>query len=241
MVLVAGAVCPHPPLLVPEVAGDAGEVLAAVRAACAAALTRVLAQRPDVVVVVGDGPTTGELPASAGAGFGAFGVDVVVRPPGDGYHGDPLPLSLTVATWLLDRAGHRGARILVGLARDLAPDEAKRLGAALAGSAARVAVVAMGDGCARREESSPGWVDPRGRRYDDEVARAVAQADVEALGGLDPAAAAELWVAGRAAWQVLAGAATGRTAIAAVLHDSSAPLGVGYHVASWVPVTDGEQ
>ena len=52
-----------------------------------------------------------------------------------------------------------------------------------------------------------------------------------ALAALDPGLAAELAVAGRAPWQVLAAAACGDWA--ADLLYSDAPFGVAYHVAVW--------
>ncbi|MFD8069425.1 hypothetical protein ACFV3J_25735, partial [Streptomyces parvulus] len=51
--LVAAAVCPCPPLLVPEVAAGAAPELDAARAACADALGVLAAARADRLVVVG--------------------------------------------------------------------------------------------------------------------------------------------------------------------------------------------
>src|SRR5215469_16661147 len=60
-VLVAAAVCPHPPLLVPEVMGAAGlrpgGEMDAVRSACDAAVTGLAAAEPDLVVVIGGADT----------------------------------------------------------------------------------------------------------------------------------------------------------------------------------------
>ena len=53
--LVASAVCPCPPLLVPALAGAAAPELAELRAACAGALAVLAAARPDQLVVAGTG------------------------------------------------------------------------------------------------------------------------------------------------------------------------------------------
>ncbi|NUS24745.1 MAG: hypothetical protein HOV92_11070, partial [Streptomyces sp.] len=51
--LVAAAVCPCPPLLVPEVAAGAAPELDPARAACTDALGVLAAARPDRLVVIG--------------------------------------------------------------------------------------------------------------------------------------------------------------------------------------------
>ena len=74
--------------------------------------------------------------------------------------------------------------------------------------------------------------DPDAQEYDEEVAEALAAADARWLARLDPALDEQLVVAGRAAWQVLAGAAGGRRMHGRLLC-MSAPYGVTYLVASW--------
>ena len=82
------------------------------------------------------------------------------------------------------------------------------LGEKLAALAPRVALLVMGDGPGRRARGVPGAADPEADHYDDQVSAALAAADPGALAGLDPRHDQELFVAGRAAWQVLAGAAS---------------------------------
>ena len=82
-----------------------------------------------------------------------------------------------------------------------------RLGAELAALAPRVALLAMGDASARKVAGVHGAADPAAERYDAEVRAAFAAADPGRLARLDAALDGELMVAGRAAWQVLAGAA----------------------------------
>ena len=82
--MVAAAVCPHPPLLVPEIAAGAAAELDDLRAACDAAVTRLLAAQPDVIVVVGTGSVTGRTTTPCWGTFGPWGVPVEVafEPPG---------------------------------------------------------------------------------------------------------------------------------------------------------------
>jgi hypothetical protein len=79
--LVAAAVCPCPPLLVPEVAAGAAAELAELRAACADAIGVLAAARPDRLVVVGPAgqPGRGSHPQGATGSFAGFGVDLTVR------------------------------------------------------------------------------------------------------------------------------------------------------------------
>jgi hypothetical protein len=106
------------------------------------------------------------------------------------------------------------------------------LGAQIAAQAPRVAILAMGDGPARPAIGVPGVADPAAECYQAEVAAALAEADPARLARLDPGLDAELIVAGRAAWQVLAGAADGRRFYGR-LRFAAAPLGVSYLVSSW--------
>ena len=55
--------CPSPPLLVPELAAGAAAELDPLRAACREAVRRLLATRPDEVVVIGTGPGLARFPA----------------------------------------------------------------------------------------------------------------------------------------------------------------------------------
>jgi hypothetical protein len=222
-VLTAAAVCPHPPLLVPEVASGAAPELDRLRAACAEAVRRLVAAS-DAIVVVGSGPVTRDFGPDAAGSLRPYGVDVTV---GDGPA--VLPLALTIGRWLLGTrpAGHRA------VAPDAPAESCARLGAELGALAGRIGLLVMGDGSACRTERAPGYLDERAVGFDTGVARALAEADSEALAGLDPALAADLLAAGRAPWQVLAGAAREGRFAGELLADE-APYGVGYLVASWV-------
>src|SRR6185437_6910436 len=78
--LVAAAVCPCPPLLVPEVAAGAAPELDALRAACLDAIGVLAAARPDRLVVLGptDEAGSGPYPQGAIGSFRGFGVDLEV-------------------------------------------------------------------------------------------------------------------------------------------------------------------
>ena len=146
-----------------------------------------------------------------------------------------LPLSLTIGKWLLAEHGATQAAWW-GIASDAPPAECLQLGEKLAALAPRVALLAMGDGPARRARAAPHAADPEADRYDDQVAAALAAADPAALAALDPREDRPLEIAGRAAWQVLAGAAgdeQGRDAFDAELRYRGAPFEVSYVVASW--------
>ncbi|MET9918879.1 class III extradiol dioxygenase subunit B-like domain-containing protein [Streptomyces sp. NPDC006435] len=235
--LVAAAVCPCPPLLVPEVAAGAAPELDALRDACAEALGVLAAARPELLVVIGPADRAGRGPHPEGATgtFGDFGVDLGVRlgrdlaPAGAA----PLPPSLSVGAWLLARAEWAGVPVEgLGVGEPLETGRCADTGRMLADRAERVALLVLGDGSACRTLKAPGYLDERAEAFDAAAARALGAADPDALLALDEALAYELKAAGRAPWQVLAGAARGAGLDGRLLYDD-APYGVGYLVAAW--------
>ncbi|MFB7353632.1 class III extradiol dioxygenase subunit B-like domain-containing protein [Streptomyces gardneri] len=233
--LVAAAVCPSPPLLVPEVATGAAPELDAARTACADAVGLLAASRPDRLYVVGPAGAgaIGVFPAGSTGSFAGFGVDLSVR-LGDGPAADrPLPASLAVGAWLLGRADWADAPVEgLGVDEREAAEVCAATGRELAASADRVALLVMGDGSACRTVKAPGYLDERAAGFDAEAARALGAADVAELLALDEQLAYELKAAGRAPWQVLAGAAEGAGLEGRLLHED-APYGVEYIVAAW--------
>ncbi len=254
-VLVAAAVCPHPPLLVPAAMGAAGDSsrdhggsgrpgpvtssvimesgddarIPELRAACAAAVAGLAAARPGLMVIVGRADRTAVYESTAAGSLRDFGV-----PFSTGAGPPVLPLSLTVGVWLVrrfaavpaDGTGPRPWRPplspplsspsspsppwqlrLQAVAADMPTADCLRLGAELAALAPRVALLAMGDASARKAAGVHGAADLAAEGYDAEVRAAFAAADPGRLARLDAALDSELMVAGRAAWQVLAGAA----------------------------------
>jgi hypothetical protein len=226
-VLIAAAVCPHPPVLFPEVAQGAAAELDPLRAACDRAVALLVKSGADRLHVVGRGDSERRHGSDAGGDLTAYGVDVRVGPaPG------VLGLAATVGRRLAERAGTVPDGYLE-LPADTTPERAVELGRELAGEAERVALLVMGDGSARRDEHSPGYVDERAVPYDDAVAEALARADAPYLAGLTVDTARELMVAGRPAWQVLAGATEGAPFEGETIA-YEAPYGVGYLVATWI-------
>ncbi|ELS57014.1 class III extradiol dioxygenase subunit B-like domain-containing protein [Streptomyces viridochromogenes] len=235
--LAAAAVCPCPPLLVPQVAAGAAPELDAARAACTDALGVLAAARPDLLVVVGPAEESGRGTYAEGTpgSFRGFGVDIDVR-LGAERGARPqraLPSSLAVAAWLLERTGWSDAPIEgLGVGEPLEPERCIQAGRDIAARAERVALLVMGDASACRTLKAPGYLDARAAPFDASVARALGAADVAALKTLDVELARDLKASGRAPWQVLAGAAEDATLSGALLYED-APYGVGYMVATW--------
>jgi hypothetical protein len=219
------AFCPSPPLLHPAVAGRAQSDTAALRRACREAMEAVLAVRPEVVVVVGDGVPCGVRYGQGDAGdLRGFGVDVEIPFSGGVRPGSRrLPLAHLLGAWLLDEAGHAGPRLGVGPA-DLAD--------ALPALPGTVGILAMGDGSARRTLRAPGYLDPAAEPFDTAVATALAAGDAAALAALDAEEGRRLLAAGVPTWRAVGAVLAGRTATAR-LHLDDAPWGVGYLVADW--------
>lgn len=200
----------------PELASGAAPELDELRASCRTGVEALDRAGADVTYVVGgdSSPTARDL--------SPWGVDVGVDVP------EPLPIALLVGAWLT-----RGrSRSFVVVADDLEPRECAELGRELAASTERVALLVMGDGSARHSEKAPGYLDNRAAAYDESVARALGNADCDALLDIDPQLSRDLLAAGRPAWQVLAGAARGRSWQAQAT--TTVPYGVAYHVATWL-------
>jgi hypothetical protein len=229
--VVAAAVCPHPPLLIPELAAGAAFELDPLRAACFTAIDRLA--DADTLVIVGSGPATGtRYDASAAGSFGPYGAPgVTVGSPGTPV----LPLSLAIGAWLVEQS--KAADLLrtsITVAASATPAECLALGQELAHGNERIALLVMGDGSARRSDHAPVHLHPRAEIFDSTVAAALESADTETLAALDPDLAIELHAAGRAPWQVLAGA-TATAGLHGQLNYNAAPYGVGYFVATWTP------
>ncbi|MBC7633339.1 hypothetical protein [Aeromicrobium sp.] len=219
--IVAAAVCPHPPMLVPEVAAGAASELDDVRQACDEVVGALVALRPDRIVVLGSGAAGDDRDESAGGGFEAYGVELHA-----GGEGEGLPLSLTIGAWLLDRAGWEGPRTYsTGV-----PD--------IGGS---VAVLVMADGSVKRTVAAPGYLDERAEPFDSAIASALGTGDISVLAALDVALGDELGAAGtrplRTLGELVSAQIRSQTHegadIRANLRVDVAPLGVGYWVADW--------
>ena len=238
--LIAAALCPAPPLLARELTG-ADPVVPELRQACLDATVGLLSADPGLIAVVGvagesrswaaagqldltafapalAGRTWTRAEAGSGAGAGASGGAV------------SLPVSLGLGSMLLDQAGFTGRRALWSVTEADPPTRCAALGARLAGLADRVALLVMADGSARRTLKAPGYLDRRSEPFDAAVERAIRVGGLDELLVLEAELARELMATGRPAWQVLAGAASGKAATQIRYRD--APFGVFYLVAS---------
>jgi hypothetical protein len=211
----AVAFCPHPPLLVPEIASGASNEAELLRSACVDALARLLATGCTQLVIIG-----GESPARGLRGF---------APGVQGLPDADLPPSLAIGDWLLDRAGATPARRFVGVRPDGTPtSEWPALDE-------RTGLVVMGDGSARRSAKGPGYLDDRAEGFDDLVVSGLAAADVRVLADLDEVLAAELLVAGIGSWKAAARIIGGERRWQGEVLYADAPYGVTYVVACWLP------
>jgi hypothetical protein len=242
MAPVAAALLPHPPLLVPQLAGGAAPELDPLREACRHALAAVIAAA-HTVVLVGDGPAWAVAGPLATGSFAPYGAAVEVAlpsptalvPAGLPEPGriDELPLSLAVAAFLLQGLDERPAHLVAAtVPASLGPGAAAAIGRALALGAGPgpVGLVAMGDLSARRTDRAPGAFHPAAAAFDAQVAQAFRAGRPGDLLGLEPGLAADLLAGGRVPLQVLAGAFEGVPGVAGRVLYEDAPYGVGYLV-----------
>lgn len=218
------AFCPHPPLLVPDVAQGAAPELAELRAACRTAIRRVMTHGVQPLVI-GAGPRDAVHGPTARGSLAGYGVPVEIPLGSDGPGAVELPLSLTIGAWLLrDALGPECGAVGLQVCRgELDPpvDDAP------------VALLVMGDGSARRSTAAPGYLDERAARFDAAVADALKSGDASAL-GTDAGLGAELLAAGVPAWRAAGELLEAGSWDAELLYDD-APYGVGYFVAVWTP------
>ena len=226
--LTSAAICPAPPLLARELTG-ADPVAPDLRRACLEATAALVADGPDLIVVVGAAPETRVWPSNGKLDLTAYGPGLAT-PPG----GPPVPLALGLGGRLLDEAGYAGPRQLQSVSETEPVAACAALGARLASSAGRVALLAMADGSARRGLKAPGYLDGRSIPFDSEVERAVRAGDLAALLALDAELARELMATGRSSWQVLAAAMNGQRPATEIRYCDD-PFGVAYLVASLHP------
>jgi hypothetical protein len=238
--IVAAALCPAPPLLVRELTG-ARVVAADLRDACLASVAELVAAEPDVVAVVGAADRTARWSETAVLDLARYAPGPVIangqaqpreaaETAGTGRAGD-VPSALGVGAWLLGAGSGALSRVLQSVSVNEPVSRCASLGAELAGLRARVALLVMADGSARRGLKAPGYLDERSAGFDAMVQDAVAAGQLDALLAIDPALARDLMATGRPAWQVLAGALAGHRVSAEIRYRDD-PYGVAYLVAS---------
>jgi hypothetical protein len=234
--VLAAAVVPHPPILVPAIAAGTAGAAAPVLAACDDAVSALLGEAPEVVVCVGPGRTTTRHRPGAWGTLSGFGTNV----PAPGHHHvgrAHLPLSLTIGRWLLDRAGWEGQVIAQELASAATPEQCRQVATRLRGElTGRACWLVLGDGSSMRNLRSPHLHkdDRDAAAYDQSIAALLAAADLPGLAALDPADSDAVQAGGRPAWQVLAAAVDDHCSVVrSTVRFSGAPFGVGYVVANW--------
>jgi hypothetical protein len=221
-VISAVAFCPHPPLLVPDVARGAAPELDDLRAACRTAIRR-FAHPGARLVVVGAGAEWRQFGPTTRGSLAGYGVPVEIPLGSDEPGPVELPLALTIGAWLLRDAlgadcGAIGHAVGPGDGRLPSVDD-------------DVTLLVMGDGSARRSTSAPGYFDERAAAFDGAVVDALRSGDPARLRP-DVALGDALLAAGSRAWSAAASLTAPHEWDADLLYDA-APYGVGYIVASW--------
>ncbi|MDR2988798.1 MAG: hypothetical protein LBV34_28575 [Nocardiopsaceae bacterium] len=228
--IISAALCPAAPLLVRDLTG-AEEVAADLREACLASVAELTAAAPDIIAVVGAASSTGIWNGAAALDLARYAPGQQRRADGPPGVSKGLPSALGIGAWLLARAGSTAGQLLQAVGADEPAATCAAVGAELAGSHERIALLVMADGSARRGPKAPGYADERSSGFDAEVEKAVREGRLDALLSVDPVLARELMAAGRPAWQVLAGAMEGREVTSEIRY-SGDPFGVAYLVAS---------
>lgn len=259
--LVAAAVCPHPPLLVPGLGAVPGiddeldELRAACRAACRTIVTSLVDAETDVLVVVGVAASTTAEASLAGelTGYGPLpgrqspagepaSTELPTGEPPTHEPSSGLPLPLGVGAWLLaEDAGWQGDTRAATIAVAADERECLDLGERLAAAGRRVALLVMSDGSASRHDGAPLTFHPRAADHDAAVVAALRSGQPDHLLALDGASARQVGSTGLSSLWVLAGAARADLSAAfdaTVLYDG-APYGVGYAVSVWLRQREG--
>ncbi len=223
----AAVFCPHPPVLIPDVAQGAAGELHELRAACRTAIRQVAALATRLVVIGAGKRWTRHEPVARGS-LAPFGVPLEVSLGSDAPGPVELPPALTVGAWLLRDAlgpdcGASGWS--VGPAGTDGPARLEPDGDAPS------ALLVMADGSARRSTAAPGYLDERAAGHDARLAAGLRAGD-PALLHEDAALAHDLLVQGGPVWDRAATELAGRAWDAQLLYDA-APYGVGYFVATW--------
>ncbi|MFC9896283.1 hypothetical protein ACFVMC_21555 [Nocardia sp. NPDC127579] len=242
------ALVPSPPILVPELGGAVARTdsdpAAPLRAAALKAVRTLDAAGEWLVVAVGDHEPGVDRSSGVGT-FRGYGADVRVAMSDGPLLGVPesvpdpaWPLPALVAGWLRAQVAHEANVRVMFVDPESSVEECVSFGRAvradLDGTRPATGVLVIADGAATLTTKSPGYLNPRAVAVQAELDAALAAGDVPALRALDPELCAQVAIAGRAAYQVLAGLFADDRPIAETLYQD-APFGVGYHVGTWRP------
>lgn len=205
----------HAPIVVPAVGGDRGADCASTTTAMTRVAQRLVAQRPDVLVVISphtpradqawavvDGPRIrGDLSA-----FGAPQAAVDL-PAAESFrerlhaagsrHGAPtvrlrdrpLDHGAMVPLWFVHQAGWRGPTVVIALPWEEGREAAmgRLLGELAAEGPERVAILASGDMSHRLQPGAPSGYEPRARVFDAAFVDALRRGDLHTATRPDPA------------------------------------------------------
>ncbi|WP_159838174.1 hypothetical protein [Nocardia sp. CY41] len=246
------ALVPSPPVLVPELCGgvadEAGtgdpDPRAVLRSAVLDAV-RDVAAAADHWTVIGVGADERTFGPETVGTFRGFGADVRAGLSGAAVTGPgradaDLPLAVLIGGWLRGQVAPGAIAEARVVPADATPEHCRESGAktraALDGDVAPRGVLVVADGAATLSTKAPGYLDERARPVQDRLDHALATGDRAALWALDPGLCGELGIAGRAAYQVLAGLFRADPLVETRYCD--APFGVGYHVSLWRPAGD---
>jgi hypothetical protein len=220
----AVAFCPHPPVLIPEVAQGAAPELDDLRTACRTAIRRIAT--PDrQLVVYGAGPVSAVHSSNTRGTLAGFGVPLEVSLGTDEPGPVELPLSLTIGAWLLrDALGSNCGAV----GYSVGPDGDPILGQPQ--STAPLALLVMGDGSARRSTSAPGYFDERAAEFDAHLAAILRSGSMPHI---DVVLGDELLATAPRVWNAVAPRLHNLSFRTAELLYDAAPYGVGYFVAAW--------
>jgi len=231
-VLTTVVFLPTPPLLVPELAGDAASATQDLRDACLRAVGTIV-DHSHSWTAIGVHESALELGPEAAGSWRSFGVDVAVSLGPGSISAAELPLPALVAGWLRGRAAPDASVSMQLYRSDTTPARCAELGCGLADDPLPQALLVLGDGCTTLSAKAPGAFDERAASLQGRIDDALSTVDFHALGALDPELCTALGVSGRVPWQIAA------AAVGPGWHGSSlycgAPYGVGYQVAVWRP------
>lgn len=233
---LTAVVVPAAPALLPGLGGTA-DPLADLRERARALVADALAKGVARVVVIGPGESTRTWPADAPSGAARFTTGRV--PEG------ALPTGLEIGRSLAPTRGDDfaptrgdelapfggGELVLQSVAADADSATCLELGRSLPADGPTLLLV-VADGPATLTAKAPGHLQPDATPFAEELAHALAAADTTALADLDPATCDRLWMRGRPALQVMAGAFADQR-VRGELIGEEAPFGVQYLLARW--------
>lgn len=228
IVLVAIAIVPSAPVLVPQLAGAAAADDVDLRDAVLTAAATL----PCRWIVIGVGAADAVWGPETSGTFAGFGVDVGVGlSPQTGAQTE-LPLCALIAGWIRGQVSpdaHAQVRsYAAGQSSESALAAGRALRAELDGDAEPTGLLVVADGCHTLTTAAPGGHDPASAEVQAALDGALASGDPSALEALPDS------VVGRVAFAVLAGAAAPGPRTATELY-RGAPFGVGYSVDIWQP------